>query len=129
MPIRIEHLALWTQDLERSRDFYIKYFGARSNEKYHNPTKQLETYFLSFEGGARLEIMKRPEVYDEGERVFQRGFTHLAFSLGSREAVDELTRQLVADGYPKLDGPRTTGDGYYESQVMDPDGNLLELTV
>lgn len=129
MPIRIEHLALWTQDLERSRDFYIKYFGARSNEKYHNPNKQLETYFLHFEGGARLEIMKRPEVHDEGGQTFRRGFTHLAFSLGSREAVDELTRQLVADGYPKLDSPRTTGDGYYESQVMDPDGNLLELTV
>lgn len=127
--IRIEHIALWTRDLERSKNFYIKYFGARSNEKYHNPKKQLETYFLEFDSGARLEIMKRPEVHQAEDQAFLSGFTHLAFSLGSKEKVDELTERLVKDGYRKMDGPRTTGDGYYESQVLDPDGNPIELTI
>lgn len=127
--IRIEHIALWTQDLERSRAFYIKYFGAKSNDKYFNPKKGLETYFLAFDSGARLEIMKRPEVHSAADSAFLRGFTHLAFALGSKEKVDELTEVLVQDGYQKMDGPRTTGDGYYESQVLDPDGNPIELTV
>lgn len=127
--IKIEHVALWTLDLERSKDFYIKYFGAESNDKYHNPKKHLETYFLQFDSGARLEIMKRPEVYQSENQHFLSGFTHLAFSLGSKEKVDELTQKLVNDGYKKTDGPRTTGDGYYESQILDPDGNQIELTV
>lgn len=127
--IKIEHIALWTQDLERSKAFYIKYFGAKSNEKYHNPKKNLETYFLQFDSGAKLEIMKRPEVHQTENHEFLIGFTHLAFSLGSKEKVDELTEKLVSDGYQKKDGPRTTGDGCYESQMLDPDGNLIELTV
>ncbi len=127
--IKIEHVALWTLDVERSKAFYIKYFGARSNEKYYNSKKQLETYFLTFDSGARLEIMKRPEVQQGKNDGFLSGFTHLAFSLGSKEKVDELTERLVKDGYQKTDGPRTTGDGYYESQVLDPDGNPIELTV
>ncbi|MEK6481429.1 VOC family protein [Catalinimonas sp. 4WD22] len=127
--IKIEHIALWTKDLERSRDFYIKYFGAKSNDKYFNPKKGLETYFLEFGSGARLEIMKRPEVHHTEDLTFHAGFTHLAFSLGSKEKVDELTVRLVKDGYKKMDGPRTTGDGYYESQILDPDGNPIELTV
>ena len=129
MQIKIDHLAVWTQDLERLRSFYMTYFGAQCNDKYYNPTKRLETYFLTFEGGTRLEIMKRPEVQPENTQEFTQGYTHLAFSLGSQEAVDELTERLVMDGYPKLNGPRTTGDGYYESVLRDPDGNLLELTV
>nr|WP_277487580.1 VOC family protein [Catalinimonas alkaloidigena] len=127
--MKIEHIALWTKDLERSRDFYIKYFGAKSNDKYFNPKKGLETYFLEFDAGARLEIMKRPEVQEAEHQTFLIGFTHLAFSLGSKAKVDELTARLVKDGYKKMDGPRTTGDGYYESQMLDPDGNPIELTV
>lgn len=127
--IKIEHIALWTKDLERSRDFYTKYFGAKSNDKYFNPKKGLETYFLEFDSGARLEIMKRPEVHQAENQNFLMGFTHLAFSLGSKEKVDELTARLVKDGYKKMDGPRTTGDGYYESQILDPDDNPIELTV
>ncbi|WPP53124.1 VOC family protein [Catalinimonas niigatensis] len=127
--IKIEHIALWTQDLERSKEFYIKYFGAKSNDKYHNQKKQLETYFLQFDSGARLEIMKRPEVHQIADQTFLSGLTHLAFSLGSKEKVDELTETLVNDGYKKMDGPRTTGDGYYESLILDPDGNQIELTV
>lgn len=127
--VKIEHIALWTQDLERSKKFYIKYFGAKSNDKYHNPKKQLETYFLQFDSGARLEIMKRPEVHQSADQTYLAGLTHLAFSLGSKEKVDELTETLVNDGYKKMDGPRTTGDGYYESQILDPDGNQIELTV
>lgn len=127
--IKIEHVAIWSVDIEKLRVFYEKYFGARANDKYCNPNKQLQTYFLSFEDGARLEIMQRPEIQNGPKAVYQAGFAHLAFSLGSKQRVDQLTKRLTDDGYPKLDGPRTTGDGYYESVVLDPDGNHLELTV
>ncbi len=125
---RIEHVALWTRDLERLRAFYARYFGAQSNDGYHNPRRQFRSYFLALAGGARIELMNLPALGEAGEppRV---GIAHIAFSLGSREAVDRLTAQLRADGHPVLDGPRTTGDGYYESVVADPDGNRLELTV
>lgn len=130
MKISIEHIALWTQDLDRAREFYRKYFGAESNKKYINPGKGLETYFLTFPGGGpRLELMKRPEVTDPDQPDFTRGYAHVAFSLGSKEKVDALTARLVEDGYHRLDGPRTTGDGYYEATFHDPDGNTIELTV
>ncbi len=129
--MHIEHIAIWTHDLERLRSFYETYFAGRSNAKYVNPRKQFESYFMTFAGGARLELMQRPDVPSSRNDVDQpfTGYIHLAFSTGSREAVDALTDRLRADGYLILDGPRTTGDGYYESTVLDPDGNRIELTV
>lgn len=123
----INHIAIYTNDLERLKDFYEKYFSAISNNKYHNQKTGLETYFLSFENGARLEIMTRPNLnINESISPFC-GFIHLAFSLGNKETVDSLTNKLVKDGYTLLSGPRTTGDGYYESCILDPDGNQIEL--
>jgi lactoylglutathione lyase len=131
MTARIEHIAIWSHDLERLRRFYETYFGAQTNAKYVNPRKQFQSYFLTFASGARLELMQMPGVpqsQDDVERQFT-GYIHLAFSVGSREAVDALTERLRHDGYRRLDGPRTTGDGYYESVVLDPDGNRIEITV
>ena len=134
--MKIEHIAMYVIDLEKTKDFFIKYFSAESNEKYHNPKTGLQTYFLSFPKGGRLEIMTRPNLYvdnnkrDSGQSPkYKAGFTHMAFSLGSKDVVDQLTQRLREDGYSVLDGPRTTGDGYYESVVEGPEGNLLELTV
>lgn len=125
--MRIEHAALYTPDLERMRAFYETYFGAQSNAMYHNPKTGLRTYFLSFEGGARLEIMTRPELEPGGAAPVRAGYIHLAFAAGSRAAVDTLAARLRADGYPVTSGPRVTGDGYYECCVLDPDGNTVEL--
>ncbi len=129
--MRIEHIAIWTPDLERLRQFYETYFSGQANAKYVNPRKQFESYFITFADGARLELMNGPSVPSSKNDSTQQftGYIHLAFSVGSREAVDALTDRLRADGYLILDGPRTTGDGYYESTVLDPDGNRIELTV
>ena len=128
--MRIEHLAIWTKDLERLKAFYIHYFGATAGEKYENKHKQFQSYFLTFESGARLELMYRPDIpetLNDPVRQFF-GLIHVAFSVGSKEQVDALTARLKQDGYPVLDGPRQTGDGYYESCVLDADGNRLEIT-
>jgi lactoylglutathione lyase len=129
--MRIEHIAIWTPDLERLRQFYETYFEGRANTKYVNPRKQFASYFLTFADGTRLEIMQTPSVPLSNNDVEQQftGYIHVAFSVGSREAVDALTDRLRIDGYPILDGPRTTGDGYYESTTLDPDGNRIEITV
>lgn len=128
--MKIEHMAIWTRDIERLRMFYVKYFGATSNAKYVNPTKQFESYFLSFPAGARLEIMYSPQVRQRMKEDLQWcGYAHLAFSAGSQDEVDALTRRLQEDGYHLLDGPRVTGDGYYESVVLDPDENRVEITI
>jgi lactoylglutathione lyase len=129
--MRIEHIAIWTHDLERLRSFYETYFAGRANAKYVNPRKQFESYFLTFAAGARLEIMQTPTVPPSTDDVEQQftGYIHVAFSVDSREAVDALTDRLRQDGYRILDGPRTTGDGYYESTALDPDGNRIEVTV
>ena len=128
--MRIEHIAIWTKELERLKQFYMTYFGAQAGEKYVNPNHQFESYFLAFESGARLEIMRMPTVPDTLNDPMKQftGFIHLALSVGSKEAVDALTAQLKNDGYAVMDGPRHTGDGYYESCVLDPDGNRLEIT-
>ena len=128
--MRIEHIALWTQDLDRSTTFYTAYFGATAGVRYVNQKKGFESCFLSFEDGARIELMRTTTLKPiEIEAGAQRmGLTHLAISLGSEREVDELTRRLKDDGFPVLDGPRRTGDGFYESVVLDPDGNRLELT-
>ena len=128
---RIEHIALWTPDIERLASFYAEYFGATVGTKYSNPSKGFESRFLTFQGGTRLELMKtstlRPVAYEPG--VQRMGITHLALSLGSESRVDELTATLREAGFTVADGPRRTGDGYYESVILDPDGNRLELTV
>jgi lactoylglutathione lyase len=127
--MRIEHVALWTRDLEGLRTFYERYFGATAGARYHNPKKQFQSCFLSFHGGARLELMHSPQIVEAGRAESHCGYAHVAVALGSQEAVDVLTARLRADGYPVLDGPRRTGDGYYESVVLDPDGNRIELTI
>ena len=128
--MRIDHIALWTNDLERCKNFYVSYFGATAGSGYVNTGKGFESCFLSFADGPRIEVMKTtafsPVVIEPGaERM---GLTHFAVSLGSERLVDELTLRLTADGYPVLNGPRRTGDGYYESVVLDPDGNRIEIT-
>lgn len=124
----IEHVAVYVNDLEGARSFFETFFGARSNDGYHNPTTGLRTYFLTFGDGARLELMTRPGLDDPQKSTMQTGITHIAFSLGSAAAVDELTARLRGAGYTVLSGPRTTGDGYYESSVLGFEDINLELT-
>lgn len=125
----IEHVALWTPDLERARGFYERYFDVMAGDKYVNSEKDFSSYFLTFESGARLELMHTPELSSAASQGPVIGYGHIAISLGSEEAVDRMTEALRADGYPVESGPRRTGDGYYESVVLDPDGNRVELTV
>lgn len=123
-------MALYCRDLDGMKTFFEKYFNGTSNNLYHNPRTNLRTIILSFpDGTSRLELMTRPEVEGDNESLFHAGFIHLSFAVGSKEAVDELTATLKADGYETLSGPRTTGDGYYESCVRGPEGILLEITV
>lgn len=126
--MKIEHVAIWVNDLELMKDFYVKYFNGTANEKYHNKVKEFESYFITFDSGARLEIMRKKGI-DQPQQDDQVGWAYIAFSLGSKEAVDEMTDRLANDGYRVVDGPRITGDGYYESVVEDPEGNLIELTI
>ena len=126
--MRIEHVAIWTRDLQRLREFYEKYFGAIAGSRYENPRKQFQSYFLTFDGGARLELMQSPAVAEGNTKGIQGGFAHVAVAIGSEPAVDALTAKLRDAGYPVLDGPRRTGDGYYEAVVLDPDGNRIEIT-
>ena len=127
--MKIEHIAMYVKDLERTKMFFINYFGAQANEGYHNPNTGFHSFFLSFEDGARLEIMNRPDVQYIGKPLLHSGYIQIAFSVGSKEQVDFLTRQLQSDGYEILSGPRTTGDGYYESCIVDLEGNQIEITV
>lgn len=126
--MKLDHIALYVKDLEAARLFFTRYFGARANPMYHNPRTGLRTYFLTFSGGARLEIMTRPDLQDDDKHPRRTGFIHISFAIGGKEQVDRLTEQLRADGYPVIDGPRTTGDGYYESCIEGPEGNLIEIT-
>lgn len=129
--MHIEHFALWTPDLERLKAFYEHYFHAHAGNLYTNPGTQFQSYFLTFDSGPRLEIMHMPGIpasLDDVDRQFT-GYIHLALSVGDKETVDTLTAQLAADGYRVMSAPRTTGDGYYESVILDPDGNRVEITV
>lgn len=125
----IEHVALYVNDLEGARNFFIKYLGAASNDMYHNKKTGFRSYFLSFDRGARLEIMNKPEVSDNLRNPAQTGYAHIAFSVGSKEKVDSLTAELKAAGYEVVSGPRITGDGYYESCIVAIEGNQIEITV
>ena len=127
--MKIDHIALYVNELEEVKAFFVRYFGAVSNEMYHNLRTGLRTYILSFGDGARLEIMARPDTSDGEKHPMRTGYIHIAFSVGSKEAVDELTAKLKEDGYPAISGPRTTGDGYYESCILGPEGNQIEITV
>jgi lactoylglutathione lyase len=128
---RIEHVALWTQDIERLCAFYVRHFGARAGAPYRNEARAFDSCFLEFDGGARLELMRtgQIELVTPGAGAQRHGLTHFAISVGSEARVDELTSTLRDAGCPILDGPRRTGDGYYESVVLDPDGNRVEITV
>ena len=127
--MRIEHIAIYVNDLEGARDFFVKYFGGQSGNGYHNPATDFRSYFITFGDGARLELMKKPGLKTTEVGPDRTGYVHLAFSVGSREAVDELTERLKADGYEIVSGPRVTGDGYYESCIAGFEGNQLEITV
>lgn len=128
--MKIEHIALWTNQLERMRAFYETYFNGRANQKYSNPKTGFQSYFMTFESGARLEIMQMAGIPANANEVKQQnlGLIHFAFSVGSETAVNNLTNQLRQDGYTILGEPRTTGDGYYESVILDPDNNRIEIT-
>ncbi len=127
--MRIEHVAMYVNDLEETRKFFMKYLSAKSNEGYHNVKTDFRSYFLSFDDGARLEIMNKPNMVDLDKDLNRTGFVHLAFSVGSKEKVDSLTAELKNDGYQVVSGPRTTGDGYYESCVVAIENNQIEITI
>ena len=127
--MRIDHIALYVNQLEQARDFFVKYFHAVSNEGYHNKTTGFRSYFLQFEDSARLEVMQKPQMEDAEKTLTRTGYIQIAISAGSREAVDALTQTLRADGYEVVSGPRTTGDGYYESCIVGIEGNQIEITV
>ncbi len=126
----IEHVAIWTNDLQRLRVFYETYFGAQAGDLYVNERKHFQSRFLTFASGCRIELMQTTNITRQQPDAGQArtGYAHLAFSVGGRSKVDALTERLVFDGFKKQDGPRVTGDGYYESVFLDPDGNHIEIT-
>jgi lactoylglutathione lyase len=126
--MHISHLAIWCHDIECTRAFYEKYFGAVAGAKYTNPIKHFQSYFLTLAGTVRIELMHRSDIA-AGAAAPTLGYAHVAISAGSEEQVDELTRRMIEDGVRCIDGPRRTGDGYYESVVLDPDGNHIEITL
>lgn len=127
--MRIEHIAIWADDIELLRRFYTKYFNLECGSRYTNPTKRFTSYFLSFgEDKTRMELMHIPDMQSPASRGDLKGLAHFAISVGSRENVNSLTERLRADGYTVLSEPRTTGDGCYESAVADPEGNRVEIT-
>jgi lactoylglutathione lyase len=128
--VRIDHIAIWSRDIERLKNFYIQYFHTTAGKKYFNPKKNFQSYFLSFEGGCRLEIMQMPGIPTSANDMYTQftGLIHVAISVGDKDSVDLLTERLRADGYEIVGEPRTTGDGYYESVVLDPEGNRIEIT-
>lgn len=127
--MRIDHIALYVNDLEGAKNFFETYFQAVSNQGYRNEKTAFRSYFLSLPDSSRLEIMTKPDLTDSGNLLDRFGYAHIAVSVGSREAVDELTARLNGGGYPTLSGPRVTGDGYYESCILGFEGNLIEITV
>ena len=127
--MKIEHAAMYENDLEAKKEFFIKYFHAEANSGYHNEKTGFQSYFLTYEDGARLEIMKKPEMVNQVKNLSRTGYAHLAYSPGNNENVDELTKRIKAAGYKVISGPRMTGDGYYESCILDGEGNQIEMTM
>lgn len=127
--MRIEHIAMYVNDLEAVKDFFVKYLEAKPNVVYHNKNTDFRSYFLSFSDGARLEIMNKPQMDDIEKTLERTGFSHIAFSVGSKEKVNEITERLKTSGYKVISGPRTTGDGYYESCIVGIEGNQIEITI
>ncbi len=127
--MKIDHIALYVDKLEEAKDFFIKYFNAKSGNLYHNKTTGFKSYFLSFDDNTRLELMNKAELQNQNDNTNRLGYIHLAFSVGSKENVDNLTNRLKDDGYNVISGPRTTGDGYYESCISAIEGNIIEITV
>lgn len=125
--MKIEHIAIWVKDIEKMKGFYLYFFDMKSNEKYENPKKNFSSYFLSFKDGARIELMHNPDISEFIEKS-KLGLTHFAISVGNKEKVDSITENIRENGYQIIGEPRTTGDGYYESIIADPEGNLIELT-
>ncbi len=127
--MRISHVALYVNDLEKTKDFFMKYFDAKANCVYHNNKSGFRSYFLTLEDGVALEIMNKPNMIDSYKEPARTGYAHIAFSVGSKEKVDSLTERLRGDGYEVIGGPRTTGDGYYESCIVGIEDNLVEITI
>ena len=127
--MKIEHIAMYVNDLEKAKDFFVDYFGGHPNTGYHNKATDFRSYFITFDEGARLEIMKKPHVADCEKTLARTGYIHIAFSVGSKDAVDALTERLKNAGYEVVSGPRTTGDGYYESCIVAIEDNQIEITV
>ena len=127
--MKIEHIAMYVNDPEGARDFFIRYLNGTSNDGYHNKNTDFRSYFISFDEGARLEIMHKPVMEDPDKTLNRTGYVHIAFSVGSKEKVDELTQRLSDDGYEVISGPRTTGDGYYESCIVAIENNQIEITI
>ncbi|XCY66098.1 VOC family protein [Streptococcus iniae] len=127
MKVSIEHIGLWVNNLEAMKEFYCQYFEAQATKRYHNPKTGFSSYFLNFGQGTRLELMHKEGLNKQDHNQF--GLIHLAFSLGSREKVDAFAYAMQDKGYPIENGPRTTGDGYYEAVITDPEGNKIEVTI
>ena len=127
--MKIEHIALYVNDLERAKDFFTRYFHATAGEKYHNPKTGFQSYFLSFQGECRLEIMSNPQMVNMEKLPARTGYAHIALSVGTKETVNSFTEQLRKDGYRIISNPRTTGDGYYESCLIDLEHNQIEITI
>jgi len=125
--MEITHIGIWTRDLEAMKDFYTHYFRGISNEKYTNSINKFESYFITFECGAKLELMRKESILKVRKKEEQVGMAHVAFSLGSKDEVLLLTEKLRLDGIRIIGEPRTTGDGYFESIVLDVEGNRIEL--
>ena len=127
--MKIDHMAMYVTDIEHTKEFFVKFFEAKAGNKYYNQNTGFQSYFLTFEDGARLEIMTKQYLLELSKDPLRTGYAHLAFSVGNRERVNALTARLQAEGYEVLSGPRTTGDGYVESCIVGIEGNLIEITV
>lgn len=127
--MRMNHIGIWTNQLEEIKDFYITFFNGKAGEKYVNPQKGFESYFVRFEDLSAIEIMRKTSIKTTRNNITEEyiGLAHISFSLGSEEAVNALTERLRKAGYQVLSEPRTTGDGYYESSILDPDNNRIEV--
>ena len=125
--MRIEHVAMYVNDMERAKNFFVKYFKADASELYHNFNSGFSSYFLTFDGGSRLEIMQRPAMEDQPKGTYRTGYHHIAIEVGDRKDVDDMTKKIQDDGYRVFSGARTTGDGYYMSSIYDEEGNTIEI--